>query len=177
MRVLLLLAIAALVDPSASYRAEIEKHRRGRGAELTAPNGWLAVQGLFWLHEGDNAAGSEETAAIKLPPRAPAKIGVFTLKAGAVTFTAAPGAAVTAAGAPVETFTFEPRKGESSAVTAAGVTLFVLRRGDKIGLRMLDPESDARRNFHGLRYFPLDAKYRVKARFVPYAAMKQVPVP
>ena len=42
---------------------------------------------------------------------------------------------------------------------------------------MLDPESDARRHFAGLSYFPLDPAYRVKATFVPYDKPKTVPVP
>jgi uncharacterized protein (DUF1684 family) len=144
----LTLALALIVgaaDAPASYRAEIEKYRKDRVAELTAPNGWLAVQGLFWLHEGGNPAGSDPSAEIKLPSRTPKRIGVFSLQSGAVSFTADPAAGVTAAGKPVDTFTFDPRKGEESSITVSGVTLFVIRRADKIGLRMLDPESDARK--------------------------------
>jgi uncharacterized protein (DUF1684 family) len=161
---------------TASYRAEIEKHRAERVAELTAPNGWLAVQGLFWLHEGSNTAGSDPASEIRLPARAPKRLGVFELKSGAVTFTAAEGARVTAAGKPVTTFTFEARGGERSSITAAGLTLFVIRRSDRVGLRLLDPESHARRTFSGLRYFPLDPAYRVKARYTAYPAMKTVQV-
>jgi uncharacterized protein (DUF1684 family) len=172
----------ALLLPAAdaaaqTYRAEIAKYRQDRIAELTAPNGWLAVQGLFWLHDGANTAGSDPASAIRLPPRTPKQIGVFTLTGRTVSFTAEPGAGVTSGGAPVTTITLDPSKGEDSAVTASGVTLFAIRRGDKIGLRMLDPESDARQSFHGLEYFPLNARYRFKAKFVPYETMKKVPVP
>ena len=176
----LILALAlttAAADVSPAYKAEIEKYRKDRIAELTAPNGWLAVQGLFWLHEGANSAGSDPASEIKLPPRAPKKAGLFTLKDKTVSFTAEAGAGATSAGKPVETVTLDPRKGEESAVTVNGVTLFVIRRGDKIGLRMLDPESDARTHFDGLKYFPLDAKYHVKATFVPYEKSKTVQVP
>src|SRR3954468_15027085 len=114
MRVLLLLAIAALVDPSASYRAEIEKYRRDRVAELTAPNGWLAVQGLFWLHEGQNTEGSDPPGEIRLPARGPKRLRGFTLGGRDVTFKAEPAAQVPAAGKPIETFTFDPRGGENS---------------------------------------------------------------
>jgi len=178
MRALILaLTLLSAVDVSPAYKAEIEKYRANRIAELTAPNGWLAVQGLFWLHEGANSAGSDPASEIKLPPRTPKKIGVFTLKDKTVSFTAEPGAGVTAAGKPVETFGFDPRKGEDSAVTVNGVTLFVIRRSDKVGLRMLDPDSDARKHFDGLTYFPLDVKYHVKAKFVPYEQPKTVQVP
>jgi hypothetical protein len=175
--ILVLTLLAAAADVSPVYKAEIEKYRKDRVAELTAPNGWLAVRGLFWLHQGANPAGSDAAAEVKLPPRAPRQAGVFTLQDKSVTFTAAPGAGVTAAGKAVEIFTFDPRKGEQSAISVSGVTLFVIRRSDKIGLRMLDPESDTRRHFTGLSYFPLDPAFRFKAKFVPYDTPKTVPVP
>lgn len=165
------------VDTPAAYRAEIAKHRRGRIAELTAPNGWLAVRGLFWLREGVNTAGSDPASEVLLPARAAKRIGTFTLTNQMVTFTAADGAQVSAAGKPVTTYTFDPKGGERSAISTAGLTLFVIRRSDRVGLRLLDPDSAARRTFSGLRYFPLDAAYRVTARFVPYPSVKTVQVP
>ena len=70
-------------------------------AELRAGDGWLTVAGLFWLKPGENVAGSRPGSDIRLPPKAPARVGVFELANGQVTFTAEPGAPVTAAGAPV----------------------------------------------------------------------------
>ena len=173
----LALAFAATSAQTTAYREEIAKHRRERIAELTAPNGWLAVQGLFWLHEGTNTAGSDPACEIRLPPRAPKRLGAFILKDRGVTFRAADGAPVTSGGSPVTTFVFDPRGGERSAVTTAGLTLFVIRRTDRVGLRLLDPDSAARKSFRGLRYFPLDLNFRVKAKFTAYPSMKNVPVP
>jgi uncharacterized protein len=177
----LLLALVAMFlavpDSPAVYRAALDKYRHDRLAELTAPNGWLAVRGLFWLHEGANPAGSDVGAEIRLPARAPKRLGVFTLAAGAVTFTADPSASVTAAGAPVTTFTFDARRGEESAITAAGVTLFMIRRADKVGLRMLDPESPNRTGFAGLKYFPVNPAFHIQATFTPYDTPRQVQVP
>jgi uncharacterized protein len=136
------------------------------------------VQGLFWLHEGQNTAGSDPASEIRLPSRAPKRLGVFALTGGAVTFTADPSARVTAAGKPIETtYTFPQRGGEQAAVVSEGVSLFVIRRADRVGLRMLDPDSPARKGFQGLHYFPLDPAYRIRARFVPYEKLKAVPVP
>lgn len=176
-RLLIALALAGLSLQAPSYRAEIEKYRKDRLEELTAPNGWLAVQGLFWLHEGSNPAGSDPAAEIRLPPRLAGRVGVFTLRDGAVAFTADPGVTVTATGKPVSTFLFDPRAGERSAITTGGVTLFAIRRGDRVGLRLLDPDTLARRTFTGLRYFPLNPAYRVKATFVAYDRLKPVLVP
>ena len=76
--------MVALSAPPASYRAEIEKYRRDRVAELTAPDGWLAVRGLFWLHEGANTAGSDPASEIRLPARTATRLGVFTLANGQI---------------------------------------------------------------------------------------------
>src|SRR3954470_8600827 len=100
------LAIVALAQQGAGeYRAGIEKYRHDRVAELTAPDGWLAVRGLFWLHDGANIAGSDAASEIKLPSRAAQRFGVFTLATGRVTFPADPGATVPAGGKPVTTVT------------------------------------------------------------------------
>ena len=170
-----LLAVSA--QPPAGYRTAIEKYRHDRLEELTAPNGWLAVRGLFWLRDGANSAGSDPSSEIRLPSRAPKRLGVFTLKDRAVSFTADPAAAVTAAGKPVTTLTLDPSGGEQTALVAAGVSLFMIRRAEKVGLRMLDPESPQRRGFAGLQYFPLNPAYHVQATFTPYDTPKQVPVP
>jgi uncharacterized protein len=174
---ILMLSLMLAASGPAEYRAALEKYRHDRLEELTAPNGWLAVRGLFWLHDGANSAGSDPASEIRLPSRAPKRIGVFTLAAGAVTFTADSSAKVTAAGKPITTFAFDARRGEASAISAAGVTIFTIRRGDKVGLRMLDPESPQRVGFKGLKYFPVSPAYRIRATFVPYEKAKQVPVP
>jgi uncharacterized protein len=164
-------------EQAPAYRAALEKYRHDRLEELTAPNGWLAVRGLFWLHDGANAAGSDPANEIRLPARAPKHLGVFTLKDRAVSFSADPAAVVTSAGKPVSSLTLDQQGGEQSAIVADGVSLFVIRRGDKVGLRMLDPESPQRKGFAGLKFFPLTPAYHLQATFTPYDKPKEVQVP
>ena len=174
----LLVVAVALLGLSAQapgYRAEIEKYRAARLAELTGPDGWLAVRGLFWLHDGANTAGSDPASEIRLPARAAKRLGVFTLTAGQVSFTAEPGASVTADGKEVTTVTFA--RGADSSIATDGLSLGVIRRADKIGLRMRDPQSPNRTGFKGLKYFPVNPAYRIKAAFTPYDKLKPVPVP
>ena len=170
-----LIALAIAAGPPASYRAEIEKYRRDRVAELTAPDGWLAVRGLFWLHEGANTAGSDPASEIRLPARTAKRLGVFTLADRQIAFTADPAATVTSGGKPISTVTFG--RGDDASIATDGVTLVAIRRGDKMGLRMRDPEHPNRTTFKGLKYFPLSARYRFRAAFVPYDTLKPVPVP
>ena len=176
MRALILaITLAIAAETPASYRAGIGKYRHERVAELTAPDGWLAVRGLFWLHDGPNAAGSDPSLAVVLPARAPRRLGTFTLGNGTVTFTADPGSTVTADGKQVSTYTF--KRGEESGIQFSGITIAAIRRGDKVGLRMWDPESPHRTQFPGLKYFPLNPAYHFRAKFVPYDKLKPVQVP
>jgi len=54
------------------------------------------------------------------------------------------------------------------------VSLSVIQRSDKVGIRVKDPESEARRNFRGLVSFPIDEQYHVTARWV--AEPRDIPI-
>jgi uncharacterized protein len=172
---LLALALVFAAAGPAEYRAEIEKHRAARVAELIAPDGWLAVRGLFWLHDGANTAGSDPASEIKLPPRTAKRVGTFTIANGQTTFTADANARVTSDGKPVTTVTLG--RGGAASITTGGVVLSAIRRGDKVGLRMWDPDSSNRTGFKGLKYFPLSSAYRLRAKYTAYDKLKPVPVP
>lgn len=174
MTILLLVLAAFLGAQSPSYRAEVEKHRAAREAELKADDGWLTVAGLFWLKEGDNVAGSDPKSDIVLPAKAPARLGVFHLEAGAVTFRAGGDAQVTSAGKPVQQIAVED--GEQGALAAGDLRLFVIRRGDRVGIRMRDLRSVMRRAFEGLEYYPIRPAYRVEATFTRYGTPRRLSV-
>jgi uncharacterized protein (DUF1684 family) len=53
----------------------------------------------------------------------------------------------------------------------------VIERGNRYGIRLKDKNSELRKAFTGLKYFPPLEEYRVKARFVPYDPPKMIPVP
>jgi hypothetical protein len=52
----------------------------------------------------------------------------------------------------------------------------VVKRGERIGVRVKDRESRTRREFKGLEYFPIDPKWRVEARLEPYQPPKTIPI-
>jgi uncharacterized protein (DUF1684 family) len=56
---------------------------------------------------------------------------------------------------------------DSADVAKVGrLSLFVIKRGEKYGIRLKDPESEYRREFHGIEVFPASAEYRVTAKWV-----------
>src|SRR4051794_22098160 len=79
--------------PDARYRDEVEAWRQKREADLRAPDGWLALAGLAWLHPGVNRFGSAPDDAIRLPAPAPPHAGQLTVAGAGITATLAPGVA------------------------------------------------------------------------------------
>jgi uncharacterized protein (DUF1684 family) len=175
--ILIALVTAFVAAPPGSYRDEILKYRALREAELKADDGWLTVTGLFWLKPGVNVAGSAPGSDVRLPATAPARLGVFELKDGAVTFTADAAAHVTSAGKHLGTQPADAPRDDENALAAGGLRLFVIHREDRFGIRMRDLRNAARRQFKGLRYFPIRPEYRVRARFTPYHPPHVVAVP
>jgi len=160
-----------------TYEATIERWRAGREARLLADDGWLTVAGLFWLKSGLTHAGADPSNEIVLPAgKAPARLGAFQFRDDHVVFMAEPGAGVTAGGEPARRVDLTPGPRPPS-MTVGGLTMFVIKRGDRYGVRMRDKDSALRREFSGLRWYPIDVTCRVMARFVAYPEAKTILVP
>jgi uncharacterized protein len=163
-RAVLALSGCALLGAAAfqaSYAAEIAQWRHDREVRLKADDGWLTLAGLFWLHPGANPFGTAPDAAFALPD-GPAHAGVFNFDGGHVT--------VAMNGTTREV----TPDSDADRVRVGRLSLFAIRRGDRFGIRLKDPESQARREFHGLEYFPASPAWRVTARWV--AAARKIPI-
>jgi uncharacterized protein (DUF1684 family) len=152
-----------------AYTRSINDWRARREAGLRADDGWLTLVGLHWLREGANSVGGRPTADVPLPEgSAPAAVGTIELAGGLVRFRPAPAGGVRINGAPARPQPLRPQPGAYDVVTTGSVTFFVIKRGDRYGVRVRDAENPARRNFAGLRWYPVREHYRVTATFVPH---------
>jgi uncharacterized protein (DUF1684 family) len=173
-------AVAAAAAAAPAYVREIEAWRRERLARLTADGGWLTVAGLVWLKEGPNRFGADAANDIVLPAHsAPAQAGTLVLEEGRVRVEVRPGVAVTVAGKPVTGAGLRSDAGGATpdVLSLGALTLQVIDRGGRLGVRVKDGKSAARAKFKGLRYFPIDPRYRVVATFVPNAKPVSINVP
>ena len=182
--VLVLALLAAGIAPSAAgdeaYRVGVRKWRADREARLKADGGWLTVAGLFWLEEGPNRFGTDPAGKIVLPDGStPARAGVFELKGDQVTVSVASGASGRIAGQPVSgPSAMQPDTSGSPDVLEMGtLSLNVIERGGRVGIRLKDKMSPVRRGFTGLKWFEIAESYRVEARWVSYPHPKPVKVP
>jgi uncharacterized protein (DUF1684 family) len=172
------IAIGAGADEA--YRAEVQRWRADREARLKADGGWLTLAGLFWLNEGPNRFGTDPAGDIVLPEGStPAKAGVFELREGQVTVALLPGADGRLAGRPVSgALAMQSDASGSPDVLEMGtLSLNVIKRGERYGIRLKDKNSAVRRGFLGLRWFDVQEGYRVDARWVSHRQPKPVRVP
>ena len=168
--------LSAAADPQ--YDAAVGKWRKDREARLRADDGWLTVAGLFWLKTGANRFGTNPSNEIVLPAgSAPATAGSFEFD-GSRTFLQVQGAApVTLNGKPATSAEIRPdASGSPDVVRIGDLSMFVIQRAGRYGIRLRDKNSERRRSFTGLRWFPVKTAYRVTARYVPYTPPKKIPI-
>lgn len=171
---------AAVPGVAASYDEEINRWRRAREERLKSETGWLSLAGLSWLKEGENRFGTDAKNEIPMPAGSvPAHAGVITLKDGKMTTVVADGVIATLAGQPVKTVELRHDvPGPPDVLRFGAVTLQpILRGGTRYGIRVRDANNPARRNFGGLRWFPIKSALKVTARFVPHEKPKSITVP
>lgn len=158
--------------------AGFEQWRAGRLAALTSGTGWLTLVGLYWFREGPNTIGQGRSNTIAIDnPALGRRAGRFVVDGTVVRFEAAPKSCVRIDGKPVTRQVLTADKaGEPELLSCGSLEFYVIERGGKLGLRVRDIASRARREFRGLDYFPFDPLWVVDARFEPYAPPRHVPI-
>ncbi|HEV8413949.1 MAG TPA: DUF1684 domain-containing protein [Bryobacteraceae bacterium] len=157
------LAFAAitLIGADSTYQRQIAQWRAEREAKLKADDGWLTVVGLHWLHEGVNTVGSDPNADAPLPSSLPARVGTITLSKGKAHFKPA-------GGVQLKEMDLKTDVTEQYDRLALGrVKFFVIERETKFGVRVKDNDSEARKKFAGLRWYPVDPSWNIRAKFIP----------
>ena len=163
----------AAVDPA--YQQAFDKWKGELVEDLKQQ--WLPLAGLFWLKPGENSFGSDPKNAIVFP-KGPAHAGVFTLEGKKVIAKFAPGANATIESKPATSAELQPdASGNPTMVEMGSLRLHVIVRGQRIGVRLKDVESEAARQYQGPSFFPLDLSYRVTAAWLPSDGKQTVDVP
>jgi uncharacterized protein (DUF1684 family) len=170
--------LAAGDEPSEermSHANEIETWHQDRLASLQEEDGWLTLTGLAWLEEGESACGSDPKSPVVLPPASAAQVGTFYVAGKKVEFAAAPGVAVTSDGQAVGRLTLaDDASGAATLLKVGSVTFHVIRRGERLGVRIKDSASPVRAGFRGIETYPVSADWSLEAHFEPYDPPKPV---
>ena len=153
------------------HRRRIEAARRFRLEQLRDPEGWLSLVGLEWLHDGENSVGADASNDVALRGSdAPPHAGTIVVRGDTVSFAAAPGVDVRSDGRRIGELRLRDGTDEAPAVLAIGSLRFhLIRRGDRLALRVRDRKAAALAGFRGLDYFPIDPSWRVVGHLEPSA--------
>jgi len=150
------------------YAEEIEAWRAEREARLKADDGWLTLTGLFFLNEGDNSFGSSPQSDIVLRT-GPESAGIITLRDGRVDVRAVEGQTLLVDARRVDEAQLWPyEEPDRPTITLGPLSLFCHASGDRLAMRLRDSESEIRREFTKLRWYPVDETFRIRGRYVPH---------
>ena len=165
-------------DPA--YEKSIVEFRQRVETSLKSDTGWLTVAGLHWLRVGDTAVGSDPKSDFVLPTgKAPAKLGTLHFDGKIVTLKPMPGVALQMNGKPFSGGVLIDDGNDRTAdlITTGDLSMIVIERGGKYGIRLRDKSSKYRKEFTHRSWYPVKASYHVKGKFLPYAQPKKLRVP
>jgi uncharacterized protein len=148
-----------------NYQAEINAWHNNRIENLKSPNGWLNLIALEWLKPGKNSIGTDSSCTIsKNIANWDSLIGTFTLGAGEVVFKSAKGIPVYFGKQEIKSvkvFDFETE--DNLELTYKNYKFIIIKRGEKIGLRIRDLESPLMQKDLQIERFAIDETYKTMA--------------
>lgn len=169
MKMIVLPVLLALTMQTSSYKADIEKFRADRAVEIGNPTGWAALVGLHWITEGEVVVGADPVSGIRLTgPSAPGRLGTLTVTGDNVHFRVSTGVDAFVKGQQVYEIDMKAGAGPDEGLKVGGLTMVLVRRGDRRALRVWDAKAPNRLALKGLNWMPIDQKWRLDAKFIPH---------
>jgi len=161
-----------------TYLTSIQEWRQERLAGLKTKDGWLSLAGLFWLKEGANTfGGGTGNDMVITDVKAPDLIGTFTMDKGQITFKTAPGKKVLNEGVPVSRTLMVPDQDQKpTTLTYGTITFWVIKRAERLGVRLRDSENPRIGQLTKIDSFPLDPTWRIPARWVPFEKPEKIQI-
>jgi len=164
-------AQTTVTSAESEWRQDLDAWRARRAQEIDSPTGWLTLSALEWLKGGANSIGAAPDNSLQVHGAAPAHIGMLVVSDNTVqlmhTMDGFP-AELTLDGKPAQDGPLTVEGANPSVIGFRGITMVILKRGDRFALRIKDADSPARTSFHGLNWFDPDPQFSIEAQWTPY---------
>jgi uncharacterized protein (DUF1684 family) len=158
---------------SNEYENQILQWRAKKYDDLVRENGWMALAGLFWLHQGRNLIGSNPMCEVVLPERGPTFLGIVELKGKTARLHAAEGVAVQVNGKSVQKAILKSsQNAKPSYITWNDMRLVLHEHAGKYAIRIWDNQRRQRFTIPLLKWFPINKRFRMNARYTRYPEPK-----
>lgn len=166
--------IAGALPPD--YVAGVEAWRKKHEEDYRRE--YVTIAGLHFLEPGTHTLGSGSGNDIVLSAHVPPTIGTLSIAGGVVRYEPAPGVEAQSEGQRVTGAVVlkEPGKPASEGIRIGDVRFAVHASGERLSLRVWDPEGELATAFKGFDWFPIDPAYRQTARFIPDAEPRKLSI-
>ena len=161
------------------YLNEVNDWHNRRIENLKKESGWLNLVGLFWLKDGINSFGSDESNDIVFPVAKSLQFMGKIIKQGS--------SITTYINDDVKIFNsdtivkkiemFSDLTNDPTILSYETLRWFVIKRGDKYGIRLRDLTADLVSHFVGIERFPVQDKWKIKAKFIENNPPKSIMIP
>jgi uncharacterized protein len=157
---------------STEYADDTRAWRVKRLDAIAGPDGWSALAGLFWMDSSVARIGRDPSNTFVLTSStAPRTLGTLIRTDTTITFVADKKVAVVNDSVRIDSIVVHSDKHAHPTVLQHGsITLRLIERGGRLGIRVKDSLYNTRTEFAGLTYFTLDTALRVHARLIPHAS-------
>jgi uncharacterized protein (DUF1684 family) len=171
-------SIFSFAQHESAYEKEIAAWDAARIKSLKSENGWLNLVGLFWLKEGKNTFGSSTKNDVVFPEGTiAAKAGYFLRTGNVVKLVATKNAGIKVNGKMMEeAIIFNADSAKNPVLTCGDLKWIVIKREDKIGLRVRNIKSKAVAEFHGIERYPVDSLWKIEATLVVDTTKKTIAI-
>jgi uncharacterized protein len=161
------------------YKKEIDDWHSKRVSNLKKETGWLNLVGLYWLKEGENTFGANELNDIVFPvDKAPEFIGKIVMKDSIITTIINKDVKVFMNKNPIKNIVMSPDiSGEPTVLNINSLRWFIIKRGEKYGVRLRDLKADLLENFEGIEKFEIDEGWKINATFEKYDPPQKIMIP
>lgn len=160
----------AYFDDIATWRLERVERLKGR-------DGFLNLVGLFWVRRDISTFGSSPESDFVLPPGAPSTVGIFRRENGRLIMAVHDDVEVFRDEMPIKEIIMEDDRSERPVVlTHDSLAWTVIRRDDRLAVRVRDYDSPAIAAFKPIEYFSVDMSYRLPALLKRFHEPRQLRV-
>ncbi len=159
-----------IAQNSIEYKSSVNQWHEKRIADLKQEDGWLNLEGLFWLHQGVNTFGNDPKADCYYKhANFPKHLGDFILKGDSVIWInqieqgAKVNQVLVPKGKSVTVFKWTNNNEETAVFNYQRFKWSVIKREDKVGIRFRNLDAKTLTDFKGIERFEVDAKWKIKA--------------
>lgn len=168
--IITLIIVNMTIAQDYAYKKSIDAWHKMRIEYLKKPDGWLNLEGLFWLHKGKNSFGSAATSDCHYDnSNFPAFLGNFILEGDSVIWEQGKAETISINKVKAELSkackVFDT-KGVAAIMDWGQFSWVIIKREDKIGIRFRNLKAKTLLNFKDIARFPVNESWRIKAKLV-----------